>query len=496
MCSLASGPPRGHHSAYPQRFVELRLERLREERLSTQKCLLICTQFSELIYQFQPLPAEDLARGSNTPKNITSRGIQECKDSMDQTTAKLERHMQGILDRIMSISSAAMTQEDMADLARLREEWITSRKCRDICSAANRNLQENISVIDNHATGDEAVQFLVSNSLKTIHGKNRGYGDLIKQVGGHLSDESIQKVSGDFLQMCLQKSGHSSSLSRGATPSGSHDTGEGGTKWHPQYGNGRTLDSSANSNFAATQKLQEGAHPDRSQKHFCVIFVWLILAVEKNFEDACLAGIGRLQRNIKLQVPPLTPPSFIKFCAWLMTKSSQIGETPERLAKFLYWILVCCSGNWACSKVHLSYKMELQPLAIQAGVYPQQDPWTEYQLEPGKYDRIQQLINHNKVLIRYAKDKIRKCNLLDRPRYISAESEAKSKSKSKYEPDTSFWHDDAEYPRVVVEVAYSQKRKRLEQLAENYLLNSDASVQVVVRLDIGYAADPGGPHAS
>ena len=37
-----------------------------------------------------------------------------------------------------------------------------------------------------------------------------------------------------------------------------------------------------------------------------------------------------------------------------------------------------------------------------------------------------------------------------------------------------------------MEVAYSQKKKRLDWLAEDYLLDSDASVQVVAGLDIEY----------
>jgi hypothetical protein len=56
----------------------------------------------------------------------------------------------------------------------------------------------------------------------------------------------------------------------------------------------------------------------------------------------------------------------------------------------------------------------------------------------------------------------------------------------KHEPDASFWHDDAQYPGVIIEVAYSQKRKRLARLAEDYLLDSDASVRGVVGLDIEY----------
>jgi hypothetical protein len=64
--------------------------------------------------------------------------------------------------------------------------------------------------------------------------------------------------------------------------------------------------------------------------------------------------------------------------------------------------------------------------------------------------------------------------------------DAPPSTKSKHEPDSSFWHDDAQFPGVIIEVAYSQKRKSLSRLAEEYLLDSDASVQVVVGLDIEY----------
>lgn len=69
--------------------------------------------------------------------------------------------------------------------------------------------------------------------------------------------------------------------------------------------------------------------------------------------------------------------------------------------------------------------------------------------------------------------------------YFPVENDSSGR-KSKHEPDASFWHDSAQYPGVVIEVAYSQKKKRLERLAEDYLLDSDASVQAVVGLDIEY----------
>lgn len=59
-------------------------------------------------------------------------------------------------------------------------------------------------------------------------------------------------------------------------------------------------------------------------------------------------------------------------------------------------------------------------------------------------------------------------------------------SKSKYEPDAAFRHKAAQYPGVVIEVGYSQKKKLLGRLAENYILDSYASIRVVVGLDIEY----------
>jgi hypothetical protein len=240
------------------------LQRIKDERSSTQKCLLICAQFSKLIDQLHVIPTDGSSRGADAiPEKITSDGIRECKVSIEQTITKLERHMQDILDRMTSKSSTTMTQDDASYLVRLREEWATARQCRDICTQADQHVKDNISIIDNHATGDEAVQFLVSNSLKTIHGKNRGYGDQIKQLGGHLSDESIQKVSGDFLQMSIRSSGNRASSRSSDALSKDNDVKEGKRNWRPQYGGGRTLKPELDSDFTLNQESMGGAESDK-----------------------------------------------------------------------------------------------------------------------------------------------------------------------------------------------------------------------------------------
>ncbi|KAJ9634095.1 hypothetical protein H2199_009126 [Coniosporium tulheliwenetii] len=57
---------------------------------------------------------------------------------------------------------------------------------------------------------------------------------------------------------------------------------------------------------------------------------------------------------------------------------------------------------------------------------------------------------------------------------------------SRHEPDASFQHPGAQFPGVVLEVSYSQKRKDLARLADDYILDSDGSVRVVVGLDLEY----------
>ncbi|KAE8353426.1 hypothetical protein BDV28DRAFT_157044 [Aspergillus coremiiformis] len=54
------------------------------------------------------------------------------------------------------------------------------------------------------------------------------------------------------------------------------------------------------------------------------------------------------------------------------------------------------------------------------------------------------------------------------------------------EPDASFGHLNARYPGVVIEICHSQKARRIPALAEDYILNSDGSVNAVVFFDIEY----------
>jgi len=179
------------------------LRQIKEDRLSTQKCLQICVQLSHHIDQIQSqVPPTGRPRRDARlvdPGAVTNQAVQECKEKLTTTAARLDTNMQNLIDRLVQKSKTAMLDgEQAAELAALQADWKSARECINICSQADMNLNENISVIDNFATGDDAVQFLVSTNNKTIHAKNRGYGMRPRQLGGHLSDESLQQVSRDM----------------------------------------------------------------------------------------------------------------------------------------------------------------------------------------------------------------------------------------------------------------------------------------------------------
>ena len=221
---------------------------LREERLSTEKCLQICAQLSSHIDQIQLMSDEaGSSRGSGgaeaSPESVTNEGLQECKNSLAATATKLEKHMRDVIERLLAKSKTAVSSdEDAQDLSRLRDEWETARQCLDICSRADSNLKENVSVIENHGTGD-SLQFMVSANGKVLHGKNRGLGWRSRQVGGYMSDESIRQLSRDLATIHTSHLRGEPSISKDGSASNTADTTEGETtaEFRERYGQGFTL---------------------------------------------------------------------------------------------------------------------------------------------------------------------------------------------------------------------------------------------------------------
>lgn len=56
-----------------------------------------------------------------------------------------------------------------------------------------------------------------------------------------------------------------------------------------------------------------------------------------------------------------------------------------------------------------------------------------------------------------------------------------------HEPDGSFAYTRTQYPSLVIEISYPQKRKDLSKLADDYICGSNGEIKVVVGLDLEYS---------
>ncbi|KAH8700714.1 hypothetical protein BGW36DRAFT_357365 [Talaromyces proteolyticus] len=189
----------------------LDLHQIQEERLSTEKCLQLCLHLSQHIAQI-PLSSQD----SNSSKYLDSNNLSETitKESLAVTAARLEKHMQDIIDRLLiSSKKDPGSQDDLADLTRLRDEWETTRQCIDVCLKADNYLKENSTVTKNYGT-DDALQFMVSTNGKILHGKKQGFGWRTRQIGGYLNDASLQQLCQDMTSRHLSVAEKEGSLTQ------------------------------------------------------------------------------------------------------------------------------------------------------------------------------------------------------------------------------------------------------------------------------------------
>lgn len=226
------------------------VEMIKQERLSTEKCLQICADLSDHIAQNQLTSRRTPSSTGSAITDpityeITRGGLQNCRESLAKTARRLQGYEAKLFASLIDRSKTVIaSDEDRADLARLRDEWEATRQSIDICDRASEHLSDNVNTIDNYATGD-AVQFMVSTNVKTIHGTNRGLGWRTSQVGGHVGDEALKEIARSLSGLATDTQGQNSSPQQDDTSATCGEQRNQGpkTEFTTQYGKGFTLTS-------------------------------------------------------------------------------------------------------------------------------------------------------------------------------------------------------------------------------------------------------------
>lgn len=68
----------------------------------------------------------------------------------------------------------------------------------------------------------------------------------------------------------------------------------------------------------------------------------------------------------------------------------------------------------------------------------------------------------------------------------SAEIKFEDAEYGPHQLDASFQHPEAQFPGVILELSYSQKKRDLSRLANEYILRLDADIRVVIGVDVEY----------
>ena len=251
----------------PAQETATEVQRIQQERLSTEKCLQICTQLSDHISQ---LRAGKHGAGAGTatpidpdsvPERITDEGLGECEESLSRMAQRLGSHEKTLFTQLTEMmSGSSFSGKNVAEVARLRDEWESTHRQMELLSKAERKLQETVSVIQNHATGD-ALQIMVSANGKPLHGTNKATGPGKQlQAGGLMSDDTVQTVVREMARITIatyekerandnEHAGESQAKStlrgmeraRGQAEKGRPEESNDDSQFEDLYGEGRTL---------------------------------------------------------------------------------------------------------------------------------------------------------------------------------------------------------------------------------------------------------------
>ena len=55
---------------------------------------------------------------------------------------------------------------------------------------------------------------------------------------------------------------------------------------------------------------------------------------------------------------------------------------------------------------------------------------------------------------------------------------------ARHDPDKEFGYEGAIYPSVIIEIAYSQTKKKLSRLADHYIVESSGQIQMVIGIEL------------
>ena len=189
------------------------LKDTREEKESAEQCLRICMQVSDFIKHSQESLSQDRYDGGNisakrdtVPCNAeidTKATLVDFRSWLPENSTTLKARLAELDEKLRA--SAGRTSEDTCGanigLDNMREERDSIAKWLDTCTDASGLPEEaRTNIFEDVASGDYSHQLVVSTIDDLISAKRIVTGSRSVQWLGHMSNDTIQKLSNNHRQ--------------------------------------------------------------------------------------------------------------------------------------------------------------------------------------------------------------------------------------------------------------------------------------------------------
>jgi hypothetical protein len=184
---------------------------IQEEKESTQQCLVICAKVSMHIEEFRSGVFENISTPMNgnqgpvttlgnlvSARLATNDALKECKETLNDTSNKLELHLQTMENRLRSLRSGSrkIPDEQGTEEERIQNERDSAKQCLAICAQASEQANEDrTNIFEDVSMAEDGHQVIVSTIGDLILAKRVSAGARSTQWMGQMSDDSLQQLS-------------------------------------------------------------------------------------------------------------------------------------------------------------------------------------------------------------------------------------------------------------------------------------------------------------
>ncbi|KAK1981002.1 hypothetical protein LZ30DRAFT_593631 [Colletotrichum cereale] len=166
------------------------IERIQNEKDSTEICLEICAQvqarIDEMHFQaISPSPSsnEISCRSLTRAMVMTLSTLSQCRDMLTDNVSQLRRQKEEVSREQLGSDTTSSSGPLEAEIKRLQEEADSTKTCLTICNDASEHATRGVHVLENMTTGHDGQQLFVST-----------LGDLFRVKGATTGDGGIQFV--------------------------------------------------------------------------------------------------------------------------------------------------------------------------------------------------------------------------------------------------------------------------------------------------------------